>query len=130
MASLPSSIDVDDDIMNSDVDKCVMIVRNDSDGETGRFFDTADRKRLRFARRNRNAISFRVIVSVVGSVEFFGLSTFSSIFCIEVSLDSSISSTNMSLIDETCLVRRDLRVGDGIIVESMMIDDMVLLCGK
>ena len=62
---LPSSMDADDDIMNSDDDKCVMIVRNDSDGETGRSCETADKKRLRFARRSRSAISFNVIVSVV-----------------------------------------------------------------
>ena len=45
-----------------------------------------------------------------------------------VTLDSSkFSSANMSLIDETCLVLRDLRVGDGMMIESMMIDgDMMV----
>ena len=84
-------MDIDDDIINSDDDKCVMIVRNDSDGETGRFVDTADRKRLRFARRNRNAMSFRVTVSVVGREEFIGLITLSSFVPIEVTLAFSIS---------------------------------------
>ena len=63
---LPPSMDADDEpIMNSDDDKWFIIVRNDSDGETGRSIDTADNKRLRFARRSRSAMSFRVMVSVV-----------------------------------------------------------------
>ena len=85
-------MDVDDEtIINSDDDKCVMIVRNDSDGETGRSVNTADSKRLRFARRNRNAISFIEIVSVDERDEFFGFSKSSLILRIGVSLDSSKS---------------------------------------
>lgn len=61
-------MDMVDDIMKSeddDDDRWVMMVRKDSAGDTGRSRDTADKKRLRLARRNRNAISLRVMVSVV-----------------------------------------------------------------